>query len=225
MKYTVYKVTNKINGKVYIGTHKTNDLDDNYMGSGKYLRYSINKHGIENFDKEILYEFDTPEEMFAKEAELVTEEFIAESNTYNLKVGGFGGFDYINENGLTSGKSHRGENLTPELQEKGRQEFANRLQSDQRYRAAYSKTRKKASQKAAETFMGQHGHGTFYNKKHSEETKKRIGAANAKHQKGKKNSQYGTCWIHNNRVSKKIDKSELEQHLVEGWIKGRKIKF
>lgn len=102
MYYTIYKVTNKINGKIYIGSHKTEDLNDNYMVSGKYLKYAQEKHGIDNFTREILFVFDTPELVHAKEAELVNEEFIAESNTYNLKVGGFGGFDYINKNKLNS---------------------------------------------------------------------------------------------------------------------------
>ena len=45
------------------------------------------------------------------------------------------------------------------------------------------------------------------------------------HQKGEKNSQYGTCWIHNNNESIKIKKEELEKYISAGWIKGRKIKY
>lgn len=98
IKYTVYKISNQINGKFYIGTHKTKNLNDNYMGSGKYLKYAQDKHGLDKFTKEILFVYDNPEEMFNKESEIVNLDFIAESNTYNLKLGGSGGWDYINSN-------------------------------------------------------------------------------------------------------------------------------
>lgn len=98
MFYTIYQITNMIDGKVYIGKHQTKDLADNYMGSGKHLKRALAKHGIENFKKEILFQFDNEAEMNTKEAELVTEEFCLREDTYNLCPGGKGGFGYINNN-------------------------------------------------------------------------------------------------------------------------------
>ena len=94
MFYTIYKTTNNINGKYYIGKHKTTNLDDMYIGSGKILKHAIKKHGIDNFIKEYLFIFDNEEDMNNKEAELVSEEFIKEDTNYNLKLGGEGGWDY-----------------------------------------------------------------------------------------------------------------------------------
>ena len=96
--YTVYKITNQINGKCYIGCHKTEDLDDDYMGSGKHLKRSQTKYGIHNFTKEILFVFSSATEMYNKEAEIVNECFILEKSNYNIKVGGLGGWDHVNSN-------------------------------------------------------------------------------------------------------------------------------
>ena len=68
--YLVYKTTNLVNGKIYIGKHETDNLDDGYLGSGKILRKAIEKYGEQNFKREILFECSTREEMNAKEAEI-----------------------------------------------------------------------------------------------------------------------------------------------------------
>lgn len=91
MKYTVYKTTNLVNGKQYIGKHATVDPNDEYLGSGVQLLRAIAKYGRQNFVKEVLFAYDTAEEMNAKEAELVTEEIVASSSFYNMCLGGNGG--------------------------------------------------------------------------------------------------------------------------------------
>ncbi len=41
MYYTVYKTTNRIDGKIYIGSHKTKNPNDGHLGSGKHLKYAF----------------------------------------------------------------------------------------------------------------------------------------------------------------------------------------
>jgi hypothetical protein len=204
MYYTVYKTTNQVNGKFYIGTHKTVDLNDDYIGSGKYLKHAIEKHGIENFKKEILFVFDNPEEMFAKEAEIVTVDFLTEENTYNLKVGGFGGFDYINKD-------------ASKLSERNRKIAASRDYSDPKYseKLSFATKGKNLGKRSAL------GNKSWTGKVHSIETKNKIGAANKK-MIGSKNSQFGTMWIMNpqTKLNKKIAKSDT---IPNGWVRGRKI--
>ena len=86
--YLVYQTTNLLNGKIYIGQHQTYDVSDGYLGSGKELGDDIKRFGRENFKREILFDFDSFEEMNDKERELVNEDFVAREDTYNLVVGG-----------------------------------------------------------------------------------------------------------------------------------------
>ncbi len=91
MKYFIYKTTNIINSKYYIGVHQTKNLDDGYLGSGKYLQNAIRKNGKDNFERIIFETFDSSDAMFLKEKSIITEEMINDPNCYNLAPGGTGG--------------------------------------------------------------------------------------------------------------------------------------
>lgn len=103
MNYIVYKTTNLINGKIYVGVHYTNpEIFDGYIGMGvsKHDRKknkrgfpkAVAKYGYENFKRETLKVFpDTKEghdQAYALEAEIVNIDFVKNPNTYNLTIGG-----------------------------------------------------------------------------------------------------------------------------------------
>lgn len=61
----VYRITNLINGKTYIGRHKITRGENflTYMGSGRLVNSAIAKYGKKNFSKEIIAYFDSQEEL------------------------------------------------------------------------------------------------------------------------------------------------------------------
>ena len=88
----IYRITNNLNGHTYIGQHKYKKLDDNYMGSGKLLRFAYKKYGIENFSKEILYSrIRDRETADAMEIWMIKKERSIGKSEYNISGGGTGG--------------------------------------------------------------------------------------------------------------------------------------
>ena len=106
IQYTVYKTINLINNNYYIGVHKTKNINDSYFGSGKILKQAIKKYGIDNFIKHILYVFDTAEEAYSKEKEIVNDRFIKEENTYNVAIGGVPTTNFYPNRIYLTGDSH-----------------------------------------------------------------------------------------------------------------------
>ena len=112
MNYIVYKTTNIINGKIYVGVHRTNpDVFDGYIGCGvthkdskekvKGFPQAVLKYGYKNFKRETIKIFPDTEEgkidAYALEAQIVDEEFVKSSKTYNLTKGGIITMSEVNE--------------------------------------------------------------------------------------------------------------------------------
>jgi hypothetical protein len=193
------------------------------MGSGTLLKRAINKYGIENFKKEILFECSTEEEMNKKEEEIVDNEFVSRSDTYNIKNGGEGGFDYINKNNLQRfNKNHKPTKEYLKMLNKCGISKIKELRQD----SEYCKKVSESISKGVKFYIEAHGFW-WKGKKHNIETKKKISQINKIKQKGELNSQYGKCWIYNETLkqSKSIKKEELSFWINKEWKKGRKIKF
>lgn len=214
MVHYVYLVENLVNGKIYIGKHSTEDVDDGYMGSGLLLTRAIAKYGVESFRKRTVAFFDTSEEAFAFEASLVDDAFVHDPRTYNLTLGGNGCWSGANRHSQAKDRRRRGALSMNKV-----------VWADPEYRA-------RKAQKAGETFARLHAEGLlkpvdWTGHKHKAESKAKIGAANSVHQAGEGNSRFGSVWVHHlaDRVSKSVPKSELETWLSQGWTKGRRMKW
>lgn len=88
----IYKITRHKDSKYYIGMHSTDDLDDNYFGSGTKIRRSINKYGINAHTKEIIEFLPNREALRNREAEIVNENCINDPLCMNIVLGGRGGW-------------------------------------------------------------------------------------------------------------------------------------
>lgn len=206
-RYTVYETTNLLNGKIYIGKHKTLNPDDQYLGSGLALNRAINKYGKENFRKKVLFIFDSKEEMDAKEAELVSLKFCREENNYNLAPGGTGGFGYINDLG------RQGYHLYPELAK------ANRAKADLTKHLWYKPRKTGSFKHSEESRVKMSLNRQEKCSKHSDETKAKMSASKKVTSAGERNSQFGSMWITNGISNKKI---KAVDPIPDGWYRGRK---
>lgn len=87
----IYETTNLINGKKYIGMHKSN-VFDSYLGSGKILQKAIKKYGKENFCRKILQTANSLDELKNLEIFYIDKFNACNSEEYyNIAEGGIGG--------------------------------------------------------------------------------------------------------------------------------------
>ncbi|WP_164972248.1 GIY-YIG nuclease family protein [Staphylococcus saprophyticus] len=177
--YVVYKITNEINGKIYIGM--TNNIKRRWRYEGIEYRpplksdrrrpfwNAIQKYGWDNFTKEVIISDLTKEEAFDKEKQMI-KRFKATDRSigYNLSQGGNGGIIYLTHPRGMLGKHHTIEN---NIRHK-------KFMSDRNNNPMFN----------GKTIWGvTHPHPKgMKGKKHSEEVKKRIAETSKKNCSNKK---------------------------------------
>lgn len=127
----VYITTNLISGKQYVGSHATDNIEDNYIGSGRYFLKSVKKEGKKNFKREILEECKDREDALHKEAEYIEKFQTLAPNGYNLCPHGGIGFSGAEQSEDTKdkiGKWQKGKTY----EELYGVEQANRMKENQR---------------------------------------------------------------------------------------------
>lgn len=207
MFYTVYKTTNLINGKIYVGLHVTSNLEDDYLGSGSQLKSAVKKYGKENFKREYIKICNSPEEMYELEADIVNEDFVKRSDTYNMKTGGTGSWYHVNSNpeqkrktSSIGGVKTSNRDTNPFKDPEWQKNF-NSMNNPEIVKAIGIKANSPDAIAKKKATWKETGRG-----------------------KGNKNSQFGTCWVtHSELGNKKISKDDLNKFLTLGYTKGRKI--
>ena len=199
----IYKTTNILSGKYYIGMHSTDNLEDGYLGSGNRLRLAVRKHGKENFKREILEFCNSREELIKKEIEIITVDEISKKECINLKVGGQGGWS-----------------------ENAKVKFIWLLDNDVYFKKQHSDKMSKANKESFIKFnKGEYLNYDWSGKNHTIETKDKISNTKKGSGIGETNSQYGTCWVNKSGTNKKVKKEIIDNYLNEGWILGRKTEI
>lgn len=192
----IYKSTNKINGRVYIGKtvrdfehrkaqHKTQALNNRY---NSYFHHAIRKYGWDNFDWEVI-DFHDDEGTLGLMEEAYILFFDSYNNGYNLTRGGDGasGAKRSEETRRKLSEALSGENH-PFYGKKRSAETRRKISEAHSGKKHSAETRKKMSEaskrenlssetrkKLSEALSGENN--PMYGKKHSAETLKKISEA------------------------------------------------
>lgn len=219
MYHYLYQITNLVNGKIYVGVHKTKNLNDGYMGSGKIINRAIMFYGINNFRKDILEFFENQELMYSREKEIVNKNFIKLRNVYNLKCGGDGGWDHENLNSekqRRKGKKGNSKQIwlrenNPEWKQKEietcRRALSERIKNGELIGFMNLEIQKEMSMRALSPKARLKRKKTFKERGHAQ---------------GSKNSQFGIkrIGINKNGIIKKVLVEDVDKFINDDWKLG-----
>jgi len=217
----VYKTTNLLNGKIYIGQDTKNN--PKYLGSGVYLKRAIKKYGVENFNKEILETCLNVDELNEKEIF-----WINKFNSTNVNIGY--NVSFGSQFGWYKGLKHKPESIEKIMKaskdrkhnretidklsgennhfygKKHSEETKQKISKSNKGRKAWNKGKSLSDETKRKISQSNKGKKSWWDgKKHSEETKQKISKSN----KGKTLSD---------ETKRKMSESHKNN---ESWWKGK----
>lgn len=247
----IYKTTNLINGKIYIGQHRANEFDVSYYGSGKYLRNAVNKYGVENFVVDVLEWCDTREQLNEREIFYIKHFNSREHSIgYNIARGGEGGdlvtclpeaeytkfvkkMSDMNKLGIIGNK---GKHLSEQHKQrigmgnKGKKhsdEWKKKHDDAVRGKTAWNKGLTKDDPRVAKYSrkVGEYAHSEEVRLKISQNMKHKENIGVYKRTEAQKQRlrevALGRIWVNNGSVARMIHIEELQKYLDNGFMKGR----
>lgn len=186
----VYITTNLINGKQYVGDHSTNNLNDNYLGSGRpFFKRALAEYGKKNFKREILEFFDTKEDAFNAQEKYIAQFNTLAPNGYNISPkGGNGCSNGISKDGLKRIAIANSYKRSPESCEKMRlSKLGKKLSKEHKENISKSGKGRIFSEEHKERLRNSKlkENNPMFNRQFSEEHRKKLSEAG----KGKKHSK------------------------------------
>jgi group I intron endonuclease len=210
----IYKTTNLINGKIYIGQRKNSSKKiKNYLGSGVLISKAIKKYGKENFKKEILCHCKDINELNIEEINYIKKYKESGSSMYNLSDGGGGQLGLSGEKSPNYKRKHSDEvklkmsickqgEKNPMYGKKITDEHKQKIINKNKGRIVSFETKNKIRNAIKGEKNGHYGKKPWnYGKKFSEESKRKMSEA----KKEEKNFFYGKKFSEEHK--KKISKS------------------
>lgn len=214
----IYKTTNMINGKIYIGQKKSNIfLGNKYLGSGKHLKASIDKYGSSNFKCELICWAVNKEEL-----NMLEQYYIKQFNSQNTDIG------YNITAGGECGSGPHSQEWKLAHSGKGNGRYNKEVSQETRDKISKANKNKKRSlevrQKMSNSLKGKSKPVGFGDKssKYQKGRKKNISDEIKKNMYEKISAKNSGKIIYNNGIREiRLKKDEIPP---EGFIKGRILK-
>ena len=176
----IYKTTNTVTGKIFVGSYSTNDLDDGFIGQGELFDLEVKKYGRRAFNKVILQQYRKPSDLGQLDSVAVNEPYLDDPM-----------LDALRDSDMLAREVRKGRlaGLFSEEAAKNRQTYVNAVEQwDWMRRLA----------------KNNHFQATIEQRKATQRTTYQQ----IRHQEGKSNSQYGSRWATDGEVNRKVKKGD-----------------